>query len=66
MVMALFEMGYNNECMENCMRMERLVEVNKIGHCVRFEVFMAVTMKYGVFWDVTLCGSCKNRRFAGT
>jgi hypothetical protein len=20
-------------------------------------------MKIGVFWDVTLCGSCKNRRF---
>jgi hypothetical protein len=23
-------------------------------------------MKNGVFWDVTLCGSCKNRRFGGT
>jgi hypothetical protein len=23
---------------------------------------MAVTMKNGVFWDVTPCGSCKNRR----
>jgi hypothetical protein len=23
-------------------------------------------MKYGVFWDVTLCGSCKNRRFGRT
>jgi hypothetical protein len=32
---------------------------------VRFEVFTAVTMKNGVFWDVTSCGSCKNRRFAG-
>jgi hypothetical protein len=28
---------------------------------VRFEVFMAVTIKNGVFWDVTLCGSDKNR-----
>jgi hypothetical protein len=27
---------------------------------VRFEVFTAVTMKNGVFWDVKLCGSCKN------
>jgi hypothetical protein len=27
---------------------------------VRFEVFMAVTMKKGVFWDVTPRGSCKN------
>jgi hypothetical protein len=33
---------------------------------IRFEVFMAVTMKNGVFWDVTPCGSCKNRRFGGT
>jgi hypothetical protein len=24
------------------------------------------TLKNGVFWDVTPCGSCKNRRFAGT
>jgi hypothetical protein len=33
---------------------------------VRFEVFTAVTMKSGVFWDVMPCGSCKNRRFGGT
>jgi hypothetical protein len=32
---------------------------------LRFEVFTAVTMKNGVFWDVTPCGSCKNRRFGG-
>jgi hypothetical protein len=32
----------------------------------RFEVFTAVTMKNGVFRDVTPCGSCKNRRFGGT
>jgi hypothetical protein len=24
---------------------------------------MAMTMKNAVFWDVTLCDSCKNRRF---
>jgi hypothetical protein len=23
-------------------------------------------VKNGVFWDVTPCGSCKNRRFVGT
>jgi hypothetical protein len=28
---------------------------------VRFEVFTAVTMKNGVFLDVTPCGSCKNQ-----
>jgi hypothetical protein len=33
---------------------------------VRFEVFTAVTMKNCVFWVVTPCGSCKNRRFGGT
>jgi hypothetical protein len=33
---------------------------------VRFEVFTAVTMKNGVFLDVTPCGSCKNRCFVGT
>jgi hypothetical protein len=33
---------------------------------VRFEVFAAVTMKNGVFWEATPCASCKNRRFGGT
>jgi hypothetical protein len=28
---------------------------------VRLEVYTAVTMKNGVLWDVTPCGSCKNR-----
>jgi hypothetical protein len=31
-----------------------------------FEVFTAVTIKIGVFWDVTPFGSCKNRGFGGT
>jgi hypothetical protein len=39
--------------------------IRKCQH-VRFEVFTAVTMKNGVFWDVTPCGSCKNRRLGGT
>jgi hypothetical protein len=39
---------------------------NAYNPCVRFEVFTAVTMDNGVFWDVTPCGSCKNRRFGGT
>jgi hypothetical protein len=33
---------------------------------VKFEVFTAVTMKNGVFWVVTPCGSCTNRRFGET
>jgi hypothetical protein len=32
---------------------------------LRFEVFMAVTMKNAAFWDVTPCDSCNNRRFGG-
>jgi hypothetical protein len=32
---------------------------------VRFEVFTAVTMKNGVLWDITPCGSCKNRLYEG-
>jgi hypothetical protein len=28
---------------------------------ISFEVFMAVTMKNGAFWDVTPCDSCKDR-----
>jgi hypothetical protein len=33
---------------------------------VRFEALTAVTTKNAVFWNVTPCGSCKNRRFRGT
>jgi hypothetical protein len=33
---------------------------------VRSEFFTAVTMKNGIFWDVTPCASYKNRRFGGT
>jgi short subunit fatty acids transporter len=33
---------------------------------VTFEAFTAVTMKNDVLWDVTPCGSCKNRHFRGT
>jgi hypothetical protein len=33
---------------------------------VNHEVCHANTKNNGVFWDVTPCGSCKNRRFGGT
>jgi hypothetical protein len=33
---------------------------------LRFKVFTVVTMKNGVFWDVTPCGSRKNRRIGGS
>jgi hypothetical protein len=44
----------------------RHIPEDGILQVVRLEVFPAVTMKNGVFWDVTPCGSCKNRRFGGT
>jgi hypothetical protein len=37
-----------------------------IRNCVSIEVFTAATMKNAVFWDVTSCSSCKNRRCGGT
>jgi hypothetical protein len=38
----------------------------RAGNSVKFEVFTMVTMKNGVFWDVTPCGPHKTRRFGGT
>jgi hypothetical protein len=37
-------------------------------HCTEHKVWEngSVTMKNAVFWDVTPCGSCENRRFGGT
>jgi hypothetical protein len=37
-----------------------------LNYFVRFEVVTAMTMKNVVFWDVTPCGCCMNRRFGGT
>jgi hypothetical protein len=39
---------------------------HKVLNYVTFEIFTAVTMKNAVFWDVTSCGSCKNRRSSET
>jgi hypothetical protein len=36
---------------------------NQTGDTVMKQV---LNLKNGVFWDVTPCGSCKNRRFGGT
>jgi hypothetical protein len=46
--------------------LQHLLQFVTIYNYVRFEVFTAVTMKNDVFWEVTSCGSCKNRRFGGT
>jgi hypothetical protein len=42
---------------------ENKVSKDLIFSYVRFEIFLAVTMKNVVFWDVTPCRSCKNRHF---
>jgi hypothetical protein len=49
-------------------RPTQLISADNINffRLVRFEVFTAVTMKNGVFRDVTPCGPCKTRRFGGT
>jgi hypothetical protein len=44
--------------------LKQIIEISL--NYVRFEVFTAVTMKNGVFWDVMPCGPCKNRCFGGT
>jgi hypothetical protein len=41
-------------------------KVCELDLSARFQVFTAVTMKNGVFLDVTPCAPCKNRRFGGT
>jgi hypothetical protein len=38
---------------------DEVLTVGDMKVVVRFEVFTAVTMKNGVFWVVTPCGSCK-------
>jgi hypothetical protein len=37
-----------------------------LGKYVRFEVSTAVTMMIIIFWEMTPCGSYKNRRFGGS
>jgi hypothetical protein len=44
----------------------RLIFMWALEYHVRFEALTAVTMKNAVFWDVTQCAFCKNRRFGGT
>jgi hypothetical protein len=43
---------------------ERITSIIKVTRTGNLGTMLAV--KNGVFWDVTPCGSCKNRRFGGT
>jgi hypothetical protein len=64
--MGLQKKKPSHHCIKNVLWQTALLYVKHNNVYVRFEVFMAVTMKNGVFWDVMPCGSCKNRRFGGT
>jgi hypothetical protein len=57
--------AYNVQPATHNLKKKALKYPNTYYH-VRFEVFTAVTMKNGVFWDVSARDSCKNRRFGGT
>jgi hypothetical protein len=43
-----------------------ITDIKLILKYERSEVFTVVTMSNAVLWDVTLCGSCYNRRSGGT
>jgi hypothetical protein len=62
MMMMIMKLFYH----KNNRNQTRLLTTSNLQFFVRFEVFATVTMKNGVFWDVTPCGSCKNRRFGVT
>jgi hypothetical protein len=53
-------------CGENELPAISIQTSKSIFYPVKFEVFTVVTMKNGVFWDVTPCGFFKIRRFGGT
>jgi hypothetical protein len=55
-----------NRAQETPVKYDILFQKNTDLNNVRLEVFTAVTMKNGVFCEVTPCGSRKNRRLGGT
>jgi hypothetical protein len=45
----------------------RICPALRMKWCIKFCIpLTAPSLKNGVFWDVTPCGSCKDRRFEGT
>jgi hypothetical protein len=42
-----------------------MIVSRELSRYIRFELFVAVTMKNSAFCDVKPCGSCTNRRFKG-
>jgi hypothetical protein len=62
--MILFLLPLLNTTARLCFYISKIKQIGLVD--ARIEVFTAVTKKNGVFWDVTPCGSYKNRRFGGT
>jgi hypothetical protein len=50
----------------NALTLENLILIQTLNHSNEESGGLHKTLKNGVFWDVTPCGSCKNRRFGGT
>jgi hypothetical protein len=55
-----FEINLHSKFTANCRHLNSTPEKVIIKHNIY------KSMKNAIFWDVTLCGSCKNRRFVGT
>jgi hypothetical protein len=56
-------LGYNNPfCTSQEIHYFFATEHNRLM-LLKYQVFTAVTVKDAVSWDMTPCGSCKNRRF---
>jgi hypothetical protein len=62
MVMATIQGNGSRRAMFSILDLMLTTENTNSQHHANLEV---VTTN-GVFWDVTPCGSCKNRRFGGT
>jgi hypothetical protein len=45
---------------------DAILHGNAVVYAARIQPQIKCLLKNGVFWDVTPCGSCKNRRFGGT
>jgi hypothetical protein len=62
---SFFILVFMSEFLKACLDMKIVLRLYWFLY-VRSEVFKVVTMKNVIFWDVMLCGPCKNRRFGGT
>jgi hypothetical protein len=60
--LALVRSNVSEEFSASFIRVTRIGEKGKTQTTTK----IAFLMKNGVFWVVTPCGACKNRRFGGT